>query len=177
MSFKNIEKRGGGLGTKLWVDSIDGLVAMVDIGVIELHQGNATIEDLEHPDEMIFDLDPGDGVAWEFVVETAVRLRQYLKDESEFSCWPKATEANASTWSFHVMASAPTTPPERFPMKSPRASQSRIAALPAIVASYSAGANLYRLPAKWPRPDCGRRMFLPCESWISHRSASDMATS
>lgn len=86
-----IAKREGGEGTRLWIDSVAGLVALVDIGVIELHPWNATLDDLEHPDQMVFDLDPGSGIAWEFVRDTALGLRDFLKAEERLSSWPKTT--------------------------------------------------------------------------------------
>ena len=39
---------------------------------------------------MVFDLDPGEGVAWEFVIETALRLRDLLLS-AKMDCWPKLT--------------------------------------------------------------------------------------
>jgi bifunctional non-homologous end joining protein LigD len=86
-----IAKREGGEGTRLWVDSVAGLVALADIGIIELHPWNATVDNLEHPDQMVFDLDPGDGIEWGFVTDTALALRDFLKSEEGLSSWPKAT--------------------------------------------------------------------------------------
>jgi hypothetical protein len=34
-------------------------------------RGTPNIDDIEHPDLLVFDLDPGEGGAWEFVIETA----------------------------------------------------------------------------------------------------------
>jgi bifunctional non-homologous end joining protein LigD len=45
-----IEKREGGEGTRLWVDSLAGLLGLVEIGAVELHPWNASIDDIEHPD-------------------------------------------------------------------------------------------------------------------------------
>jgi bifunctional non-homologous end joining protein LigD len=94
-----IAKREGGEGTRLWVDSVAGLIALVDIGVIELHPWNATVDDLEHPDQMVFDLDPGSGIEWEFVRDTALSLRDFLKAEEGLSSWPKTTGGKG----LHVM--------------------------------------------------------------------------
>jgi bifunctional non-homologous end joining protein LigD len=49
------------------------------------------VEDIEHPDVLVFDLDPGDGVEWSFVRETALRLRELLKSEGHTNAWPKLT--------------------------------------------------------------------------------------
>jgi bifunctional non-homologous end joining protein LigD len=94
-----IEKREGGQGTRLWVDDLAGLLGLVEIGAVELHPWNASINDIEHPDMLVFDIDPGEGVAWEFVIETALRLRQILKDEG-LEPWPKLTGGKG----LHLMA-------------------------------------------------------------------------
>jgi len=86
-----VQKREGGAGTRLWVDSVAGLVALVDAGVIEVHPWCSTVDDLEHPDVMILDLDPGEGIEWDFVRDTALSLRDFLKSEEGLSSWPKAT--------------------------------------------------------------------------------------
>jgi bifunctional non-homologous end joining protein LigD len=40
------------------------LLGLVEIGAVEMHPWNASIDDIEHPDMLVFDLDPGEGVAW-----------------------------------------------------------------------------------------------------------------
>jgi bifunctional non-homologous end joining protein LigD len=85
-----VQKREGGEGTRLWVDDLEGLLGLVKIGALELHPWNSTVDDIEHPDVLVFDLDPGEGVAWPFVRETAVRLRELLKTEDHES-WLKLT--------------------------------------------------------------------------------------
>jgi bifunctional non-homologous end joining protein LigD len=52
-----IAKREGGEGVRLWVDSVDGLLGLVAMGAVELHPWNATVDDVEHPDRLVFDLD------------------------------------------------------------------------------------------------------------------------
>src|SRR3954463_1533363 len=48
------------------------------------------MDDIEHPDLLVFDLDPGAGVPWEFVIESALRLRKLLHEEG-LDSWPKLT--------------------------------------------------------------------------------------
>jgi hypothetical protein len=98
-----IGKREGGEGTRLWVDSLDGLIGLVSIGAVELHPWNATVDDIERPNQLVFDLDPGDGVDWPFVTETALVLRHLLEEEG-FDTWPKITGGKG----IHVMV--PITP-------------------------------------------------------------------
>lgn len=85
-----IAKREGGTGIRVWVDDFEGLLGLVAIGAVELHAWNSTVEDLEHPDVMVFDLDPGPGVSFEFVRESAFALRDLL-DQRRLASWPKLT--------------------------------------------------------------------------------------
>jgi bifunctional non-homologous end joining protein LigD len=85
-----IEKREGGEGVRVWVDSLAGLLGLVEMDVVEVHPWAATVDDIEHPDLLVFDLDPGGGVAWAFVIESALRLRKLLQDEG-LDSWPKLT--------------------------------------------------------------------------------------
>src|SRR5215204_804829 len=54
---------------------------------------------IEHPDRLVFDLDPGEGVPWEFVTETALKLRAMLQEEG-LDSWPKVTGGKG----VHLMA-------------------------------------------------------------------------
>ena len=85
-----IEKREGGEGVRLWVDDLAGLLGLVEIGAIELHPWAATVDDYEHADQLVFDLDPGEGVPWDFMIQTALALRELLEAEG-LASWPKAT--------------------------------------------------------------------------------------
>jgi bifunctional non-homologous end joining protein LigD len=59
-----LEKRKGGTGTRLWVEDLAGVLGLVEIGAVEIHPWGARVEDIEHPDTLVFDLDPGEGVDW-----------------------------------------------------------------------------------------------------------------
>lgn len=62
----------------LSISSLDGALALVQAGVIEIHPWGSRIDDPEHPDRLIFDLDPGEGVPWSEVEKTALELRDHL---------------------------------------------------------------------------------------------------
>jgi bifunctional non-homologous end joining protein LigD len=94
-----IEKREGGQGTRLWVDDLEGFLGLVEIGAVELHPWNGMVEDFERADRIVIDLDPGEGVQWEAVVEAALRMRDLMKDEG-FATWPKLTGGKG----VHLMA-------------------------------------------------------------------------
>ena len=93
-----IDRGDGTPEIKVWVDDLDGLLGLVSIDVIELHPWGATVDDLDHPDLLAFNLKPGDGTDASFVVETARRLRELLAAEEQ-DCWPKTT----GDGSLHVM--------------------------------------------------------------------------
>jgi bifunctional non-homologous end joining protein LigD len=86
----HIEKRKGGEGIRVWVDDLDGLLGLVAMDAVELRPWAATVYDIEHPDRLVFDLDPGPGTAWSFVVEIALRLKAMLEDDGHRP-WPKLT--------------------------------------------------------------------------------------
>lgn len=67
-----------GSSTYLWIDDRAGLVALAQMGVLEIHPWGSTIDRLETPDRLVFDLDPGPGVAWERVVAAAFEVRDRL---------------------------------------------------------------------------------------------------
>ena len=69
-----------GVGTYLYIDGLPGLIALVQMGVLELHPWGSKVETLERPDLMTIDLDPAPDVAWERVVETALVMRARLED-------------------------------------------------------------------------------------------------
>jgi bifunctional non-homologous end joining protein LigD len=85
-----IETRAGGEGIRLWVDSLEGLLGLLEIGVVELHPWGSTVDDLERPDTVVFALEPDESADWGFVAETALRMRDVLKRES-LDSWPKLT--------------------------------------------------------------------------------------
>jgi bifunctional non-homologous end joining protein LigD len=63
----------------LAIDDLHGLVAMAQISAIELHAWGASEADPVHPDFMVFDLDPGEGVAFADVARAATDVRDRLQ--------------------------------------------------------------------------------------------------
>ena len=60
------------------VEDLGGLLSLVQAGVLELHVRGSTIEHLDVCDRIVFDIDPGDGVAWAEVVAAARDVRERL---------------------------------------------------------------------------------------------------
>jgi bifunctional non-homologous end joining protein LigD len=98
----HLQKSEGGEATRLWVNRLDGLLGLVELGAVELHPWNATVENIERADRLVIDLDPGEAVPWETVVGAALQMRE-LQDEG-LSTWPKLTGGKG----VHVRAPLPT---------------------------------------------------------------------
>jgi len=64
----------------LFIRDFDGLAALVQLGTVEIHLWGATVEAVETPDQIIFDLDPDAGVPLERVREAALTVRDRLKE-------------------------------------------------------------------------------------------------
>src|SRR3982751_4569331 len=66
------------------------LLWIVNLGCIDLNPHPVRAEDLEHPDELRVDLDPGPGVAFDDVRRVAMIVRDVL-DERGLRGWPKTS--------------------------------------------------------------------------------------
>src|SRR5688500_11511520 len=72
------------------VDDAAGLAWIVNLGCIELHPHAVRTNDLDHPDELRIDLDPGPGVAWDDVRRVAIEASALL-GELGLHGWPKTS--------------------------------------------------------------------------------------
>ena len=66
------------------------LVWMTNLGNIDLNPYPVRADDLDHPDELRIDLDPGPGVAWRQVREVALVAREVMVEQALVP-WPKTT--------------------------------------------------------------------------------------
>ncbi len=72
------------------LDDAGGLAWIVNLGCIELHPHAVRADDLDHPDELRIDLDPGPGVGWDDVRKVALEVNAFL-DELGLRGWPKTS--------------------------------------------------------------------------------------
>jgi DNA ligase D-like protein (predicted polymerase) len=72
------------------VDDAAGLAWVVNLGCIELHPHAVRAGDVDHPDELRVDLDPGPGVAWADVRRVALEVNALL-GEVGLRGWPKTS--------------------------------------------------------------------------------------
>lgn len=62
----------------LVVESLEGVLELVQLGALELHTWSARRDRLDRPDRLILDLDPGPGVGFASVVGAALHIRDRL---------------------------------------------------------------------------------------------------
>lgn len=77
-------------GDYLVADDIAGIVGLVQMGVLEIHTWNTLAGDVERPNRLVFDLDPGEGVEWPQVVRAARTVRKAL-ESLDLESYPKTT--------------------------------------------------------------------------------------
>ncbi|MGH8503943.1 MAG: DNA ligase D [Gammaproteobacteria bacterium] len=66
--------------TYITIGGLSGLIALVQLGVLEIHPWGARADNLEKPDRLVFDLDPGPELGWAQVIEGARMVRERLGD-------------------------------------------------------------------------------------------------
>jgi DNA ligase D-like protein (predicted polymerase) len=80
----------GRTAEEIVVDDAAGLAWMVNLGCLELHPHPVRSADLEHPDEMRIDLDPGPGVSWDDIRAVAFEVKGVLENAG-LQGWPKTS--------------------------------------------------------------------------------------
>ena len=80
----------GRTAEEIIVDDEAGLAWIVNLGCIELHPHAVRSGNLEHPDELRVDLDPGPGVGWDDVRRVALEVHSLLEDVG-LRGWPKTS--------------------------------------------------------------------------------------
>ncbi len=80
----------GRTAEEIVVDDAAGLAWIVNLGCIELHPHPVRSADLEHPDEMRIDLDPGPGVSWDDLRAVAFEVKAVLENAG-LEGWPKTS--------------------------------------------------------------------------------------
>ncbi|GAA0272332.1 hypothetical protein GCM10009127_10830 [Alteraurantiacibacter aestuarii] len=73
-----ITEKSGKTQDYLYVPDAAGLLACVQMGTIEFHPWPSTCADLEAPDRLVFDLDPGEGIGFAQVRQAAFAIRERL---------------------------------------------------------------------------------------------------
>jgi len=71
-------KEGRSTVSYVSVDSTPGVIALVQMGVLEIHTWGSRQDHLEQPDRLTFDLDPDPALPWKQIREAAETLRGQL---------------------------------------------------------------------------------------------------
>jgi len=79
-----------GRATYMVADTLEAVLGLVQMGVLELHTWGSRRDRLDRPDRLTFDLDPDPTVPWAHVVEAA-RLTKTLLEELSLACFVKTT--------------------------------------------------------------------------------------
>jgi bifunctional non-homologous end joining protein LigD len=75
-----IRQKDGSDEDYVYIDDIEGLLDLVQMNTLELHPWGSRIEDVERPDRLVFDLDPGEGVTWAAIKAGARDVRDRLEE-------------------------------------------------------------------------------------------------
>ncbi len=103
-AIKEVEVPGGGTDRPyLYIEDSDGLIALTQIGTLEIHDWGVSIDALETPDRLVFDLDPDEALGFDVLRLAARQVRDFLLELGLIS-FLKATGGKG----LHVVA--PLTP-------------------------------------------------------------------
>jgi bifunctional non-homologous end joining protein LigD len=78
------------VGEYLVADDLAGVISLIQMGIVEIHTWNSTADDIERPNRIIWDLDPGPEIAFPDVVRAARTVREML-DVLKLRSWVKTT--------------------------------------------------------------------------------------
>lgn len=63
----------------IYVEDVPGLIALAQMGVLEIHIWGAHVDDVDRPDRLVFDLDPAEDVPFAQVKAAALHFREILE--------------------------------------------------------------------------------------------------
>ena len=96
------------LGEYLIADSVEAVIGLAQMDILEIHTWNAGFASIERPNRLVFDIDPGSEVKWPTVV-TAARLIKALLERLDLASFVKTTGGRG----LHVVV--PLTPKATWP--------------------------------------------------------------
>ncbi len=73
------DKKTGVIEPYITLSTPAAVAGLAQMGVLEIHPWGSANSDLEHPDRLIFDLDPDEDLPWTAVAEAALDVRARLK--------------------------------------------------------------------------------------------------
>ena len=94
-----LSEKDGDRKPYVFIKDVDGLLELVQMNTLEFHPWGARVDRPEQPDRLVFDLDPGDGVAWKTVVAAGRDVRARLL-EAGLQSWVRLSGGKG----LHVVA-------------------------------------------------------------------------
>jgi DNA ligase D-like protein (predicted polymerase)/DNA ligase D-like protein (predicted 3'-phosphoesterase) len=85
-----VEEDGGHIVDYIIGDNLATLLYMTNIGAIERHPWHSRIDNLDCPDWIVFDLDPGEGISYSTICELAVKVNEFL-ESIKLECYAKTS--------------------------------------------------------------------------------------
>ena len=80
-AIKEVPIAGGESRKKyLYIDDASGLFGLVQIGVLEIHDWGVSLDHIDQPDRLVFDLDPDEGLELATLKAATVEVRDFLAD-------------------------------------------------------------------------------------------------
>ncbi len=99
-AIKEVPIAGGESKKKyLYIDDATGLFGLVQIGTLEIHDWGVSLDHINEPDRLVFDLDPDEGLPLPTLKAAAVEVREFL-DDLGFKSFLKSTGGKG----FHLVA-------------------------------------------------------------------------
>jgi DNA primase len=74
----------------VWIEDLEGLLGLVEIGTIELHPWNCSVDDPDHPNVLVFEVE---AIEWRAATKAALALRKMLAADG-LKSWPNLTGTN-----------------------------------------------------------------------------------
>ena len=98
-NLKTFRRERSARNAYIYADTIDAVISAVQNGAIEFHTWGATVPEVNRPDRITMDLDPGPGIDWKTLVEAAALTRTLLSGLG-LECFLKTTGGKG----LHVVA-------------------------------------------------------------------------
>jgi DNA ligase D-like protein (predicted polymerase) len=118
----------GRTAEEIVVDNAAGLAWIVNLGCLELHPHPVRSGDLDHPNELRVDLDPGPGVGWADVRRVALEVKALL-EELGLRGWPKTSGSRGMHVNVRIQPRWSFTEVRRAALALSRAAERRVPAL------------------------------------------------
>lgn len=78
------------VGEYLVADKVSGIIALAQMGIVEIHTWNSTDDDVGRPNRIVWDLDPGPRISWKQIAAAAQQLQDVLST-LKLKAWVKTT--------------------------------------------------------------------------------------